>query len=140
VPDRPIICQGSCHNSQSYFTFSYQAYSTHYEYAYYGDNVQINCYPEDADCLADSQKRIRETWMLVAVLAVFACCCLCLGCLSIPREELCGRAKSFLPGRFKILTESDNLRLRQRQQLDQKFVNPFVQIQQAPQYSHKGQS
>ena len=84
MPDRPIICQGSCHNAQSYFTFSYQAYSTHYEYAYYGDNVQIYCYPEDSDCLADSQKRIRETWMLVAVLAVFTCCCLCLGLMSIP--------------------------------------------------------
>lgn len=100
APERPITCPGSCHNQQGYFTFSYEAYSTHYAYAYYGDNVRIHCYPEDAECMAESRKRIRETWMLVVVLSVFVCCCLVLGCMSLPKEELCGRAKAFLPGRF----------------------------------------
>lgn len=72
---------GRSSGSGGYFGYGYRSYSSYYAYSYYGNgSSRTECWPEDKECLADAEKRIKETWIFTGIMiavgvCVIACCC-----------------------------------------------------------------
>lgn len=69
---RPVILLG------------YSTYAYYYAYAYYGSGFQSECYPQDLECIADVEKRRRDTFIFIGVFggffAIIIVILLCLVC------------------------------------------------------------
>ena len=51
--------------------YGYTSYMFHYDYAYYGDGYRSECWPEDAACIEDAERRHSNTTILIVLSVIF---------------------------------------------------------------------